>query len=96
MDDSQNKLLNQSSCGTNGDSLFFGALKQNDHIIIRSHLFIFVFISVTLGDRPRKTSVQFVSENALPVLSSGCTVSCLKSKSLSRFGLIFVYAVSVF
>ena len=38
--------------------------------LIRSHLFIFVFISVALGDWPKKTSVRFMSENVLPVIFS--------------------------
>ena len=32
----------------------------------------FVFISIALGDWPKKTLVQFMSENVLPVISSGC------------------------
>ena len=38
--------------------------------LIRSHLFIFVFISIALGDCPKKTLVWFTSENVLPVCSS--------------------------
>ena len=38
--------------------------------LIRSHLFIFVFISIALGDCPKKTLVWFMSENVLPVFSS--------------------------
>ena len=38
--------------------------------LIRPPLFIFVFISVALGDWPKKPLVWFMSENALPVLSS--------------------------
>ena len=30
--------------------------------LIRSHLFIFVFISITLGDRPKKTGMIYVIE----------------------------------
>ena len=39
-------------------------------ILIRSHLFIFVFIYTALGDWPKKTLVQFMSENVLPMFSS--------------------------
>ena len=39
--------------------------------LIRPPLFIFVFISVALGDWPKKPLVWFMSENVLPVLSSG-------------------------
>ena len=46
--------------------------------LIRSHLFIFVFISIALGDWPKKTLVQFMSENVLPMISSrSFMVSCL-------------------
>ena len=38
--------------------------------LIRLPLFIFVFISVALGDWPKKPLVWFMSENVLPVLSS--------------------------
>ena len=38
--------------------------------LIRSHLFNFAFISVALVDWPKKTLVQYVSENVLPVFSS--------------------------
>ena len=38
--------------------------------LIRSHLFMFVFISIALGVWPKKTLVWFMSENALPVFSS--------------------------
>ena len=38
--------------------------------LIRSHWFIFVFISVALGDWPKKVFVWFISENVLPVFSS--------------------------
>ena len=37
---------------------------------IRSHWFIFVFISIALGDSPKKTFVLLMSENVLPVFSS--------------------------
>ena len=33
--------------------------------LIRSHLFIFVFISIALRDWPKKTAVWFISENVL-------------------------------
>ena len=50
--------------------------------LIRSHLFIFAFISAALGDEPKKTLVQFMSENVLSVISSrSFRVSCLKLNS---------------
>ena len=61
---------------------------------IGSHLFIFAFISVTLGDWPKKMLVQFMSENVLPMFCSrSLMVSCLIFKSLSHFEFIFVYGV---
>ena len=45
--------------------------------LIRSHLFIFIFISIALGDWPKKTLVWFMSENVLPKFSSrNFMVSC--------------------
>ena len=38
--------------------------------LIRSHLLIFALISVALGDRPKKTLVQFMSETISPMFSS--------------------------
>ena len=37
---------------------------------IRSHLFIFAFISVALGDCPKKTLLRFMSENVLRMFST--------------------------
>ena len=65
--------------------------------LIRSHLFIFVFITVALGDWPKTTLVRFTSENILPIISSRhFMVSCLMFKSLSHFEFIFIYGVSGF
>ena len=62
--------------------------------LIRSHLPIFLFIS--LGDGPEKTLVRFISENVLPVFSSrSFMVSCLTFKSLNHFEFIFVCGVRV-
>ena len=71
--------------------VFFAVLS-----LTRFHLFTFAFISIALRDRPKKTVVQFMSENVLPVLSSGCfMVSCLVFKALSHFEFIFVHDVKV-
>jgi len=60
--------------------------------LIRFHLLIFVFISLALGDRPKKTFVQFTSDNFLPVFSSrSFMVPCLMFKSLGHFESIPVY-----
>ena len=62
--------------------------------LIRSHLFIFAFISIALGEQPKKTLIQFMSENVLPVLSSmSFVVSCLIFKSLIHFEFIFEHGV---
>ena len=54
--------------------------------LIRSHLFIFAFISFALGDTPKKTMIRFMSENVLPIFSSRrFIVSCLVFESLSHF-----------
>ena len=61
---------------------------------IRSHLFIFAFISIALGDWPEKTLVRFMLENVLPMFSSrSFIVLCLIFKSLSHFEFIFVCVV---
>ena len=50
--------------------------------LIRSHLFIFAFISFALGDWPKKTLLWFMSENVLPVFSSrSLMVSCIIFKA---------------
>uniref|UniRef100_A0A8D1R9C2 Uncharacterized protein n=1 Tax=Sus scrofa TaxID=9823 RepID=A0A8D1R9C2_PIG len=64
--------------------------------LIRSHWFIFAFISGALGDRPEKIFVRLMSENVLPMFSSRTLmVSCLIFKSLSHFEIIFVPGVRV-
>ena len=40
--------------------------------LIRSHLFIFTFISFTLGEDPKKMLLQFMSKSVLPMFSSSC------------------------
>ena len=64
--------------------------------LIRPHLFIFAFISIALGDQPKKTLVQSMSENVLPVFSSrNFMVPYILFKSLSHFEFIFVYGMRV-
>ena len=68
--------------------------------LIRFHLLIFAFISFVLGNWPKKTWVQFLSENVLPMffsvrtyvlpMFSSFTVSCLILTSLSHFEFIFL------
>ena len=59
--------------------------------LIRFHLFIFVFISITLGDRLKKILLQFMTKSVLPMSSSNSfIVSSLTFRSLIDFELIFV------
>ena len=62
--------------------------------LLGSHLFIFVFISIMLGDRSKKILLRFMSESVLPMFSSrSFIVSGLTLRSLIHFELIFVYGV---
>ena len=62
--------------------------------LIRPQLFIFVFISIALGDWPKETSVWYMPENVLLMLfSRSFRVSCLMFMSLSHFEFIFVPGV---
>ena len=62
--------------------------------LIRSHLLIFVFISITLGDKSKYTLLLFMSKSVLPLFSSrsfivsGLSESCsVVSSSLQPHGL---------
>ena len=58
--------------------------------LIKSHLFIFCFISIALGDWPKKTLLQFLPENILPMMSSRIfMVSYFMFKSLKPFWVYF-------
>ena len=60
----------------------------------RSHLCIFVFISIILGDRSKRILLWFMSERVLPMFSSrSFIVSSLTFRSLINLELIFVYDV---
>uniref|UniRef100_A0A4X1VBS1 Uncharacterized protein n=1 Tax=Sus scrofa TaxID=9823 RepID=A0A4X1VBS1_PIG len=61
---------------------------------VRSHLFIFIFI--TPGGGSEKILLRFMSENVFPMFSSrSLMVSCLIFKSFSHFEFIFVHGVTV-
>ena len=61
---------------------------------IRSHLFIFVFILITLGGVSKKILLQFMSNSVLPMFSSkNLIVSGLTFRTLIHFEFIFVYGV---
>ena len=64
--------------------------------LIRSHWFMFAFISIALRGWPKKIFVRLISENVLSMFSSrSLMVSCLTFKSLSYFEFIFVHDVRV-
>ena len=57
-------------------------------------MLIFVFISIILGNGLKKTSLLFMSESVLPMVSSrSFIVSGLTLGSLIHFEFIFVYGV---
>ena len=74
-------------------SLVFFAV-QKFLSLIRSHLFIFAFVSFALGDRSKKILLQFMSKSVLPMFSSrSFMVSSVIFRSLISFDFIFVYGV---
>ena len=57
---------------------------------IRSHLFIFVFTSITVGGESKKIFLWFMSKSVLPMFSSKSFImSGLTFRSLIHFELIF-------
>ena len=62
--------------------------------LIRPHLYIFAFVSITLGDRSKKILLQFMSKSVLPMFSSkSFMVFSLIFTSLIHFQFIFVFGV---
>ena len=62
--------------------------------LIRSHLFIFVFIVITLRGESEKMLLSFRSESVWPLFSSkSLIVSGLLSRCLIHLEFIFVYGV---
>ena len=62
--------------------------------LIRSHLFIFVFIFVTLGGQSKRILLQFISKSVLSMFSSEIfLVSGLTFRSLAYSEFVFVYGV---
>ena len=62
--------------------------------LIMSHLFIFVFISITLEDRSKKIIAEIFVKRVLPMFSSrSLIVSGLTFRSLIHFEFIFEYGV---
>ena len=63
--------------------------------LIKSHLFIFVFISITLGGGLKKILLWFMSKSVFPMFSSkSFIVSHLTFRSLIHLEFIFVYGVT--
>ena len=62
--------------------------------LIISHLFTFLFISITLRGGSKRISLWFMSSSVLPTFSSkSFIVSGLTFRSLIHFKFIFVYGV---
>ena len=62
--------------------------------LIKSHLFIFAFISFALGEWSKKILLQFMSETVLLLFSSrSFMVPCLIFRYLNHFEFIFFYTV---
>ena len=62
--------------------------------LIKSYLFIFVFISITLGSGSKKILLWFMSKSVFPMFSSkSFIVSGLTFRSLIHLEFIFVYGV---
>ena len=62
--------------------------------LIRSHLFIFIFVFITLGNGSKKTLLRFMPQSVLPMFSSkSFIVSHLTLRSLTHFNFIFRYGV---
>ena len=59
--------------------------------LIWSHLFIFVFTSVTLGDRSKKILLWFMSNSVLPMFFSKSFI--LSGLTFRAFEFIFMYSV---
>ena len=61
--------------------------------LIRFHLFIFVFIFITVGGRSKKTLLQFMSKECSVFSFKNFIVSSLTFRYLIHFEFIFVYGV---
>ena len=62
--------------------------------LIRSHLFIFPFISFAFRHWAKKILLRFILENVLPMFCSvGFIVSCLIFRPLNHSEFIFVYGM---
>ena len=70
--------------------LFMVSFAVQKHLI-RFHLFIFAFVSITLGDQSKKILLWFMSKSVLPMFSSKSFILfVLILRSLIHFQFIFV------
>uniref|UniRef100_A0A8C6F1V2 Uncharacterized protein n=1 Tax=Monodon monoceros TaxID=40151 RepID=A0A8C6F1V2_MONMO len=69
------------------------AVQKLVSLISKSHLFIFVFISVTLGGGSNKILLWFMSKTVFPMFSSKSFIVSGLFKSLIHLEFIFVYGV---
>ena len=61
--------------------------------LVRFHLFIFVFVFISLGSWLKKILLWFMSKSVLPIFSSKCfIVSGLIFRFLIHFEFIFLYS----
>ena len=75
-------------------SQFENAIRGKNTLFYRPVNFIFVFISIILGDGSRKVSRWIMPESVLPMFSSkSLLVSSVTFRSLIHFEFIFVYGV---
>jgi len=75
-------------------SFYFGFLCCAKVSLIKSRLFIFVFIFITLGSGMKKILLSFISKSVLPLVSSKSFIaSSLTSRSLIHFEFILVYGI---
>ena len=75
-------------------SFYFGFRCCAKVSLIKSRLFIFVFIFITLGSGMKKILLSFISKSVLPLVSSKSFIaSSLTSRSLIHFEFILVYGI---
>ena len=61
--------------------------------LIRSHLFIFAFVSITVGDRSKKILLRFTSKSVLPMFSSRSFI--VSGLTFRSFHLFISYSLPV-
>ena len=61
--------------------------------LIMSHLFIFAYVSITLGDTSKKILLQFMSKGVLPVFFSFMSFIVYILIFWSLYCFIFIYSI---